>query len=158
MHGQYIRSMDRQLIDEEDTFLWLSWGDLKGDTESEIIATQDQALQTIYHATYIYYKQKYIANRDCKQSHEIVQHIIPECPILAPEQYVKSSDRVCAQKRCNVCKEIGVKLDNKQCAMYHVTKSVGTSHGGTATILWNEQLRTDKLFLTLNQIPAASVV
>ena len=29
MHGQYIRNMDRQLISEEDTFLWLSKGDLK---------------------------------------------------------------------------------------------------------------------------------
>ena len=29
-------------------------GDLKGETESEIIATQDLALQTIYHAIYIY--------------------------------------------------------------------------------------------------------
>jgi hypothetical protein len=27
-HGQYIRNMDRQLISEEDTFLWLSKGDL----------------------------------------------------------------------------------------------------------------------------------
>jgi hypothetical protein len=29
MHGQYIRNIDRQLISEEDTFLWLSKGDLK---------------------------------------------------------------------------------------------------------------------------------
>ena len=29
MHGQYIRNMDRQLISEKDTFLWLSKGDLK---------------------------------------------------------------------------------------------------------------------------------
>jgi len=28
MHGQYIRNIDRQLISEEDTFLWLSKGDL----------------------------------------------------------------------------------------------------------------------------------
>jgi len=46
MHGQYIRSMDMQLISQEDTFLWLLRGDLKGETESEIIAPQDQALQT----------------------------------------------------------------------------------------------------------------
>jgi hypothetical protein len=36
MHGQYIRSIDKQLISEEDTFLWLSKGDLKAETESEI--------------------------------------------------------------------------------------------------------------------------
>jgi hypothetical protein len=42
MHGQYIRNMDRQRISEEDTFLWLSKGDLKAETESEIVAAQDQ--------------------------------------------------------------------------------------------------------------------
>ena len=48
MDGQYIRNMDRQLISEEDTFLWLSKGDLKAETESEIVAVQDQALNTKY--------------------------------------------------------------------------------------------------------------
>jgi hypothetical protein len=38
MHGQYIRNIDRQLISEEDTFLWLTKGDLKAETESEIVA------------------------------------------------------------------------------------------------------------------------
>jgi len=32
MHGQYIRNIDRQLISEEDMFLWLSKGDLKAET------------------------------------------------------------------------------------------------------------------------------
>ena len=58
MHGQYIRNMDRQLISEEDTFLWLSKGDLKAETESEIVAAQDQALHTKY------YGKKYIESRD----------------------------------------------------------------------------------------------
>ena len=43
--------VDRQLISEEDTFLWLSKGDLKAETESEIVAAQDQALQTKCYAT-----------------------------------------------------------------------------------------------------------
>jgi hypothetical protein len=37
--------MDRQLISEKDTFLWLPWGELRGETESEIIAADVQALQ-----------------------------------------------------------------------------------------------------------------
>ena len=53
MHGQYIINIDRQLISEEDMFLWLSKGDLKAETESEIVAAQDQALQTKYYATKI---------------------------------------------------------------------------------------------------------
>ena len=40
MHGQYIRNIDRQLISEEVTFLWLSKGDLKAETESEIVAAK----------------------------------------------------------------------------------------------------------------------
>jgi hypothetical protein len=50
MHGQYIRSIDRQLASEDDALLWLSRGDLEGETESEITATQALALQTKYHA------------------------------------------------------------------------------------------------------------
>ena len=53
MHGQYIRNMGRQLISDEDTFLCLSKGDLKAETGSEIVAAQDQALQTKY------YQKKY---------------------------------------------------------------------------------------------------
>ena len=51
MRGQYIRSMDRQLISEKDKFLWLSRGELKGETESEIITAQDLAIRSKYHAT-----------------------------------------------------------------------------------------------------------
>ena len=48
MDGQYIINIDRQPISGEDTFLWLSKGDLKAETESEIVAAQDQALETKY--------------------------------------------------------------------------------------------------------------
>ena len=36
MHGQYKRNIDKQLISEEDTFLWISKGDLKAEIESEM--------------------------------------------------------------------------------------------------------------------------
>ena len=50
MHWQYIRNIDGQIISEEDAFFWLSKGDLKAETESEIMATQDQELQIKYYA------------------------------------------------------------------------------------------------------------
>ena len=40
MHGQYKRNKDRHLISEEGTFLWLSKGVLKAETECEIVAAQ----------------------------------------------------------------------------------------------------------------------
>ena len=49
--GQCIVTKDRQFISQEETFLWLSRGDLKGQTKGEIIAEQEQAFQSIYHTT-----------------------------------------------------------------------------------------------------------
>jgi hypothetical protein len=46
MHSQYTKSTDTHLVSEEDTFLWLSRGYLKAETESEIIAAQDQTFQS----------------------------------------------------------------------------------------------------------------
>jgi hypothetical protein len=48
IYGQHISNIDKQLISEEDTFLWLSKEYLKAETESEIVAAQNQALKTIY--------------------------------------------------------------------------------------------------------------
>ena len=111
MHGQYIRNIDRQLISEEDKYLWLSKGGLKTETESEIVAAQDQALQTKYYATKLLSTETDSKCRLCEQFDETIDRIISACPILAKEQYTKRHDRVCAQLHFNICKETGVQLD-----------------------------------------------
>jgi hypothetical protein len=113
MHGQYIRNMDRQLISAEDTFLWLSKGDLKAETESEIVAAQDRALNTKYYGTKILHTETDSKCRLCQQHEETIDPITSACPILAKEQYVKRHDKVSAQIHFNKCKEIGVQMDKK---------------------------------------------
>jgi len=51
-------------------------GDLKGATESEITAAQDQVLQTNYHSTKILQTETDSKCRFCKQFDETVEHII----------------------------------------------------------------------------------
>jgi hypothetical protein len=51
--------IDRQT----DRFLWMSRRELKGKTESEVIATQDQAMQSKYHATKIL---QTVTDRKCR--------------------------------------------------------------------------------------------
>ena len=63
--------------------------------KGEIIAAQNQALQTKY-LRQNYYKQKEVANADSKQFHEIVEHVISPCSALEKEQYIERHDRVCA--------------------------------------------------------------
>jgi len=72
-----------------------------------------------------------------------VEHIISACPVLAKEQYIKRHDRVCTQLHFNIFKETGIKLNNKH--WYdHVPNSVETSHECQVTILWNQQVQTDR--------------
>jgi transposase len=113
MHGQYVRNIDRQLISEEETFLWLTKRDLKAETESEIVVAQDQVLQTKYYTTKILNTERDSECWLCHQFDETIDHIISACPILAKEQYIKRHDRVSAQLHFNICKETRVQLDKK---------------------------------------------
>jgi hypothetical protein len=76
---QYIRNIDRQLIGEEDTFLWLSKGDLKTETESEIVATQDQAIQTKHYVTKTLNTETDSKWRLCQQFDETIDRIGVVC-------------------------------------------------------------------------------
>jgi hypothetical protein len=86
MNVQYIRIIDRQLISEEDTLVWISKEDLKAETESEIIAAQDQALQTKYHATKLLQTETKSKGRLCQHYYETIDQIILAFQILAKEQ------------------------------------------------------------------------
>jgi hypothetical protein len=44
----FPRSLDEGLINKEQSYRWLKFGDIKGETESVIMATQDQAISTNY--------------------------------------------------------------------------------------------------------------
>jgi len=46
MHGQLPRNLDEKLVDIEQSYRWLKTGDIRGETESTIVAAQDQAIST----------------------------------------------------------------------------------------------------------------
>jgi hypothetical protein len=48
MHGQFPRRLDKKLVDKEQSNWRLKFGDIKGETESTIVAAQDQAVSTNY--------------------------------------------------------------------------------------------------------------
>ena len=50
---------------------------------------------------------------------------------------------MCAQLHFNICKETGVQLVKKHW-YEHVPKLVETSQEGKVTILWNQQIQTDR--------------
>lgn len=64
MNGRCVISTNKQLISEKDTFFWLSRGNLKAETEDELIAVQKHVCQNKYYMEQKHYNQKQIANAD----------------------------------------------------------------------------------------------
>jgi hypothetical protein len=71
--------------------LWLSRGDLKGETESEILAAQSQALQTRYQVIKMLKTKTESKCKLCQQYNEKIDHSKTACSVLA-----KRHDRGCA--------------------------------------------------------------
>jgi len=47
-HGQLPRKLDEKLVEIEQSHRWLKSGDIKGETESTIVAAQDQVISKTY--------------------------------------------------------------------------------------------------------------
>ena len=48
MYGQLSRNLDEKLVDIEQSYRWLKSGDIKGETESTIMADRNQTISTNY--------------------------------------------------------------------------------------------------------------
>ena len=70
MYGQLPRSLDEKLVDIEQSYRWLKYGDIKG--ESTIVAAQDQAISTNYFKNKILKKDTESKCRLCKQHEETI--------------------------------------------------------------------------------------
>jgi hypothetical protein len=55
--------------------------------------------------------------------------------------WADGGNKVCVQLHPIICKEIGAKLDT---VPWYVQKLVETSHEGEVTILWIQQMQTDR--------------
>jgi len=67
MHGQLPRNLDEKLVDTERSYRRLKSGDIKGETESTIVAAQDRAISTNYFKNNILKQEIESKCRLCKQ-------------------------------------------------------------------------------------------
>ena len=72
MHGQLLRNLDEKLVDIEQSYCWLKFGDIKGETESTIVAAQDQAISTNYFKNKILKEEIESKCQLCKQHEETI--------------------------------------------------------------------------------------
>jgi len=124
MHGQLPRSLDEKLVDVEQSYCWLKYGDIKGETESAIVAAQDQAISTNYFKNKILKEEIESKCRLCKRHEETIDHLTLGCPILAKNEYLMGHNKVCTHLHYSICKGLGIETAGKWYTHMHNMQSL----------------------------------
>jgi hypothetical protein len=140
MHGQFPRSLDEKLVDKEQSYQWLKFRDIKGETESTIVAAQGQAISTNYFKRKILKEEIVSRCRLCREYEETIDHLTSRCPILGKNEYVIRRDKVCTHLHFSICKTLGIETTENWYS--HIPDSVCQHED--ITVLWNQGIQTDR--------------
>jgi len=113
LHGQLPHNLDEKLVDIEQSGCWLKSGDIKGETESTIVATQNQAINTNYLKNKSLNEETESTCQLCKQHEETSEHLTLGCLILAKNKYLMRHDKVCTHLHYSICKALGTETTDK---------------------------------------------
>ena len=75
-------------MDNEQSYQWLKFGVIKGETECAVVVPQVQAISTNYIKSKILKEEIDRKCRLCKGHEEIVDHLTSGCPIFANNEYL----------------------------------------------------------------------
>lgn len=151
LHGQYIRDIDNK-CEEKKTWAWLTLGELKKETESLIIAAQDQALRTNAIKARIDKTSDNSKCRLCKEKDETVDHLVSSCSKIAQTDYKERHDKVAKMLHWNLCKKYNLPAAEQW--WKHVPEKVVEDHENK--ILWDFKIQTDRKLA--HNIPDITVV
>jgi hypothetical protein len=93
---------------------------IKGETESTIVAAQDQAISTNYVKRKILKEETGSRRRLYKEYEETIDHLTSGCPILAKNEYVIRHDRVCTHLHYSICKTLSIETTGNW--YFHIPK------------------------------------
>jgi hypothetical protein len=144
MHGKFPNILAEKLVDNEQSYRWIKSGDIKRETESVKVATQDSAISTDYYNNKI--SKKEIGNkcRLFKQQDKIIDRLTSGCPILEKNEYLMRHDRVGAHLHYSIRKALGIENNSKIVHTHtHTPKPVCGEHEDV-TVLWNQEVHTDR--------------
>ena len=91
LHGQYLRQTKE--VRNEQSWVWLQSGDLKGETKSLIVAAQNQSIRTNLVKAKIDKTQKYTLCRLYKKADESID-VVSGCSKFAQQEYKRRHDNL----------------------------------------------------------------
>ena len=143
LHGQFFRELDKQGIDKEATMWWLNKTGLKGETESLLVAGQDQVLKTRYYQKHILKFPVSSVCRICHKAEEHINHLIAGCSALAPNEYLERHNKVASYIHWTTCRQYQIPVEDKY--YNHTPQKVVKK--GDVTILWDLPIITDRTIM-----------
>ena len=103
LHGHYLRQTEN--VAEQNRWMWLRKAGLKRETESLIMAAQEQAIRTNLIKSKIDKSQQESKCSMCGDSEEGINHILNECKMLAQKDNKKRHDWVGRRIHREVCRK-----------------------------------------------------
>ena len=139
LYGQHLRQTEN--IASRDSWIWLTKGNLKKETECLLMAAQDQALRTNLIKAKIDKSHDDPKCRMCREGDESVTRIISQCKKLAEKEYKTRHDNVAKAVHWELCKKNG--LEHAEKWYEHVPESVMENE--KCKILWDFTIQTDRV-------------
>ena len=136
LYGRFKRLMNN--ISHQKTWIWLRKGNLKRETESLLIAAQDNAIRTNHIKARIDKTQQSSKCRLCGDIDETINHIISECRKLAQKEYKARHDKVI---QWEICKKFKFDHTNK----WYMHNPAPVLENDMHKLLWDFNIQTDHL-------------
>ncbi|KAL1447790.1 hypothetical protein WDU94_009835 [Cyamophila willieti] len=140
MHGQIALEAEKETVNKNQSWKWLTTANLKSETEALVTACQEQALATNYMKVRIMKSGKDPKCRLCRTFNETTHHVVSGCPILAKKTYLDRHNFVAAHLHYNICKAYNITVGEKW--YEHSPDPVVNTQD--VTIIWDTQVQTDR--------------
>ena len=151
LYGQYFKDIEGK-VDCDNTWNWLTNGELKKETKGFVMAAQDQAQRTNAIKTKIDKTSNDSKCRLCKEKEETVDHLVSACSKIAQTDYKDRRNKVASMLHWNLCKKYHLPAADK----WWEHKIEKVLQNNEAKILWDFKIQTDKHLA--HNIPDITVV
>ena len=141
LYGRFKLLINNILHDK--TWIWLRKGNFKRETESHLIAAQDNAIRTNHIKARIDKTQQKSKCRLCGDRDETINHIISECSKLAQREYKARNDWVGKVIHWEMCKKFKFDHTNK----WYMHNPAPVLENDSHKPLWDFNIQTDHLIL-----------